>query len=443
MTAGGIDAAALPSREALGKELHALLTGLFPLHRSITGDGVRQTFAVMREVAPLEVTEVPTGTQLYDWVVPREWNVRDAYVADPSGDRVIDFRASNLHLLSGSVPVRATMSLAELRPHLYTDPEHPAWIPWRTSYHDENWGFCLAHEQLAALPDQVYEVCIESTLASGSLTYAECVIPGASDDEILISSNSCHPSLANDSLSGMVVAVTLAKYLHSMQLRHTVRFLFSPGTLGPLAWLATNESTLRHVSAGLVATCLGDAGRFTYKRSRGGTAAVDRAALCVLRDSGNDFEVEDFVPWGGDERQFCSPGFHLPVGCLTRSPHGTYPEYHTSADNLDFVKPWALADSLLTYAAVLDTLDTNATFVNLNPKGEPQLGRRGLYPSVSAGLPGADVMRARLWMLNLSDGRHSLLDVAARSGLPFASLRCAARELETAGLLRRVEVGEQ
>jgi aminopeptidase-like protein len=416
--------------------MHALIAELYPICRSITGDGLRTTLRRLQQLVPLELHEVPSGTQVFDWTVPKEWNIRDAWVANARGERVIDFRRHNLHVMNYSVPVRRRMTLAELRPHLHTLPEHPDWIPYRTSYYAEAWGFCLTHRAMEALPEGEYEVCIDATLEPGHLTYGELFLPGTTTDEILFSCHSCHPSLANDNLSGIAVAVWLARHFADQPRRHGMRFLFIPGTIGSITWLARNEATVQRVKHGLVLSCLGDPGRSTYKRSRRGDALVDRAAAHVLRQGG-DHELLDFVPYGYDERQYCSPGFDLPVGCLTRTPNGRFPEYHTSADDLDFVRPEALEDSLAKVRAVVEILEHDAAYLNLSPKCEPQLGRRGLYQNTGGTSPAGFEM-ALLWVLNYSDNRHTLLDIAERAGMPFATVRHAADDLRGAGLLGSV-----
>jgi aminopeptidase-like protein len=419
----------------VGEELYKLVAELYPICRSITGDGVRRTLgAVDREVG-LVVHEVPTGTQVLDWTVPREWNVRDAWVADPSGRRVIDFRASNLHLVSYSVPVRATMPLAELKRHLHTLPEHPDWVPYRTSYYSEAWGFCASQRLVDSLPDGDYEVCVDTTLADGHLTYGEHLVPGETEEEVLVSCHVCHPSLANDNLSGIAVATRLAAMLGEARPRFTYRFLFVPGTIGSITWLARNEDRVRRIRHGLVLACVGDPGQLTYKRSRRGDAEVDRAVAHVLASSGRLHELQDFSPYGYDERQYCSPGFDLPVGCLSRTPYARYPQYHTSADDLDLVRPEHLQDTLEACWEVVGVLEGNRRYLNLSPKGEPQLGRRGLYGSIGGRSDTEQRQMAMLWVLNLSDGGHSLLDVADRAGLPFALVAEVAGTLEEAGLL--------
>jgi aminopeptidase-like protein len=412
--------------------MHALIQGLYPICRSITGDGFRASLRRLAEVIPIDVTEVPTGTTVLDWTVPKEWNIRDAWIADAAGRRIVDFQASNLHVVSYSIPVRARMTLKELRPRLHTLPDQPDLIPYRTSYYSEDWGFCLTQRVMDALPEGEYEVCIDSTLEPGSLSYGECVLPGSTTDEVLISVHSCHPSLANDNLTGMAVATFLAKLLSATPRRHTFRFLFIPGTIGSITWLALHEADVARIRHGLVLSCLGDPGDSTYKRSRRGNALVDRAAAHALRAGAH--QLLDFVPYGYDERQYCSPGFDLPIGCLTRTPNGRYAEYHTSADNLTFVTAEALEDSLGKALAIIEILEHDVACVNLSPQGEPQLGRRGLYRNTGGTSP-ADFEMALLWVLNLSDGRHSLLDIAERAAMTFSTIRSAANALREAGLL--------
>jgi aminopeptidase-like protein len=329
------------------------------------------------------------------------------------------------------------MSLADLRPHLHTLPDRPELITYRTSYYKPDWGFCLSQRQLDSLPAGEYEVVIDSTLAPGSLTYGELLLPGRWKEEILFSAHVCHPSLANDNLSGIAVLTFLAAELSKRSLKHSVRFVFAPGTIGAITWLAQNERLAHRIRHGLVVSGVGDAGGFTYKRSRRGEGAIDRAVSHVLGASGR---VIDFTPYGYDERQYCSPGFDLPVGLFTRSLHGTFPEYHTSADDLSFVKVQSLEESYRTLLAVVDVLDRNGTFVNLNPKCEPQLGRRGLYEGLSGRASPKEFEMAMLWVLNLSDGGYDLLRIARRSGLPFGVVADAAEALAKNGLLRETGV---
>ena len=420
----------------IGAELHGLVSELFPVCRSLTGDGVRATIARLQKIVPLQIHEVASGTPVFDWTVPDEWNIRDAWIQNDRGERVVDFHRSNLHVVSYSVPVRARLPLSELAPRLHSLPERPDSIPYRTAYYDRGWGFCLSHRERERLADTEYDVCIDATLAPGSLTYGEFVVPGTAEGEVLVSAHLCHPSLANDNLSGVAVAVMLARRVALRRPRLSWRFLFLPGTIGPITWLARNPDARERIVAGLVLSGVGDRGAPTYKQSRAGSAPIDRAAR-VLLGNRPAARIRPFVPWGYDERQYCSPGFDLPMGCLMRTPGGEYPEYHTSDDNLGFVSPEHLADSYRLAAELLELAEADATYVNTAPMGEPQLGRRGLY-GPGARDPSPDFQRAMLWLLNRSDGRESLLDIAEHAGLPFALLRRAATALESEGLLRAV-----
>jgi aminopeptidase-like protein len=420
--------------QELGRGLHRFASDLYPICRSITGDGIRQTLAAVQDRIPLQISEVPTGTSVFDWTVPKEWNIRDAYIKDASGKRVVDFQQNNLHVLNYSVPVQTRMSLTELRAHLFTIPERPDWIPYRTSYYQESWGFCLSHKHSAALEDGEYEVCIDSTLADGHVTYGECYLPGTVSDEVLISCHICHPSLANDNLSGLAVATALAELLSTQELRYSYRFVFIPGTIGAITWLARNRENVGRIRHGLVLTGIGNESGFHYKKSRRGNAEIDLAVAHVLKHQDESNQILEFSPYGYDERQYCSPGFNLPVGCLMRSVWGTYPEYHTSADNLDFIKPEKLVESLRLLEAVVNVLENNRRCRNLHPFCEPQLGKRNLYRSTGGQSIGAEI-NARLWVLNLSDGEHSLLDIAERSGLAFQTISDAADVLSESGVL--------
>ena len=430
-----LDFARIPSADAAGREMHELLRELVPILRSLTGNGVRATLAVLGRDLEVDVVETPSGTSVFDWTVPREWNVREAYVEAPDGRRVVDFAESPLHLLGYSVPVDAKLSLEELREHVYTH-EDPDLVPYRTSYHSERWGFCMSRRTLDALAEGSYRVLIDATLEDGSLTYGETVLPGSTDEEFLISTHVCHPALANDNLSGVVLTWALARALRGQRLRHAYRFLWSPGTLGPLCWLNNNLATLDRVRHGLAISSAGDPGPVTYKRSRRQDAHVDRAAAHVLRTAGHEARVLPWFPYGGDERQFCSPGFDLPVGAFSRTPADEFPEYHSSADNLDFVQPWALGDSFRRILEIIDVVESDGTYVNLVPYGEPFLGKRGLYRQV-----GGESSRelALLWVLSLCDGTRTLLDVADQAGLPFAVIRDAALALAEHELLGHAE----
>jgi len=428
----------VPGAEFIGQEIYDLISELYPICRSITGDGVRVSLGLLKKHIPLTLHEVPSGTEVFDWTVPKEWNIRDAYLKNAQGDKVVDFQKCNLHVVSYSVPVNKKVSLGELKQHLFTLPECPDWIPYRTSYYKENWGFCLSHKQFLDLRDEEYEVCIDASLENGRLTYGEYYLPGEKSDEVLISCHICHPSLANDNLSGIALATFLAKLMESQARRYSYRFLFIPGTIGSITWLSRNEANVARIKHGLVLACVGDAGKLTYKKSRQGNAEIDTAVAHVLKHSGADYEIIEFSPYGYDERQFCSPGFNLSVGCFMRSPHGRFPEYHTSADNLDFVGPAYLADSLSKCLSVVDMLESNRAYINQYPKCEPQLGRRGLYQMIGGGTEQRVYELAMLWVLNQSDGEHTLLDIAEKSQLEFSVIKTAADKLLECDLLKEV-----
>lgn len=420
----------------LGEQMFSLAKTLFPICRSITGNGVRQTLQILSEEIPLRIHEVPTGTRVFDWEVPREWNINDAYIKNSRGEKIIDFSNSNLHVLNYSIPVNKKVSLEELKKHLYYLPEHPDWIPYRTSYYKEDWGFCITYNQFLGLKDEIFEVCIDSTLESGNLTYGELFIKGELEAEILISCHVCHPSLANDNLAGIGVAVSLAKELLKNKQRYSYRFLFIPGTIGAITWLALNEKNAKKIKHGLVASLLGDTGHFTYKRSRRGNTEIDQIAEWVLKSRNAENQIIDFFPYGYDERQYCSPGFNLAVGCLSRTPFGQYVQYHTSADNLDFISTEALQESYEVYLEIITMLEANRKFINLSPMGEPQLGKRGLYSLKGGNNDAKEFQLALLWVLNLSDGENSLFDITRRSKMKFETIRLAAENLEKSGLLK-------
>ncbi len=419
--------------EAFGEELYSLAARLYPLCRSISGEGIRETLRILKDWAPMEIHEVASGTQVFDWTVPREWNVSEAWIKDPSGRKIVDFQEHNLHVLGYSIPVQGTFSLEDLKPHLFTLPAQPDLIPYKTSYYNENWGFCLSHRTLKSLRPGKYEVLIDSSLKPGHLTYGEAYLPGRREEEVLISTHCCHPSMANDNLSGIAVAAGLAQNLGKLERRYSYRFLFLPATIGAVTWLARNEKQTASISHGLVLSCLGDPGHVTYKKSRRGDATVDRAVSHILRISGAPYRILEFSPYGYDERQYCSPGFDLPVGCFMRTPYGEFPQYHTSADDLSFITSEALGDSYKKLLRVVEILETDRRFENMEPKGEPQLGKRGLYSA------DREENMAILWVLNLSDRKNTLLDIADRSKMAFERIASAARTLVDAKLLRSLD----
>lgn len=421
--------------EDIGEEIFAFVAEIYPICRSITGRGVRETLRAIGAHIKLEVHEVPTGTAVFDWVIPREWNIREAHIKNERGEKVLDFAQSNLHVMSYSVPVQQRISLAQLKQHVYTLPDQPDLVPYRTSYYAENWAFCMPHRLLESLRDETYEVFIDSSLTDGYLTYGEYLHQGETEEEFLLSAHVCHPSLANDNCSGVALLTHLAKRMAGLRTRYSYRFLFAPGTIGAITWLARNEEHSQRVKHGLIVSMVGDGGGPTYKKSRRGSTTIDRAVVHTIRHSGLTPTVLDFSPYGYDERQYCSPGFNLPVGLFQRSKFGEIPEYHTSADNLDFIAPNHLALSYRLIAETLDVVENDAVYCSTMPKCEPQLGRRGLYGMVGGDKNAAAANMAMLWILNLSDGMHSLLDIAERANLPFAVIRRTAQLLQHNGLL--------
>jgi aminopeptidase-like protein len=429
----------------MGASMLELVRAARPLPRSITGDGVRETLRLVDEWAPLTVTEVPSGTRVFDWIVPPEWNVRAAWIANEEGERIVDLASCTLHVVGYSEPVCARMTGSELRGRLHSIPDRPDWIPYRTSYYDRTWGFCVSERQLARIEDErEYEVVIDATLdEEGSLTFAEHVIrgthPGAG--ELLISTYVCHPWMCNDNLAGLAVVAGLGRWLSPGTLRHDVRLVFAPSTIGALCWLHRQGDVTRSIRGGLLVFCAGDRGALTYKRTRSGAERVDHAAEHVLAGRPGS-GVVDFVPWGSDERQFSSPGFRLPVGCLSRTSHGLYAEYHTSADDLEIVDAASLADTLVAAAEIIDLLDGDHRLLRVDPRGEPMLWRHDLEGRMTPGLlkGGEEGRQAIAWVLNLADGEHTLLDVSERSGLPVALVREAADVLLDAELVVHAEV---
>ena len=421
--------------EDIGEEIFAFASKIFPICRSITGNGVRQTLREIGAHVALDIYEVPTGTKVFDWTIPREWNIRDAYIKNSRGEKVVDFTRSNLHVVSYSVPVRKHVSLAELSQHVHTLPEQPDLIPYRTAYYADNWGFCMPHRQLQRLREETYEVLIDSSLEDGYLTYGEYLHKGETAEEFLLSAHICHPSLANDNCSGVALLTHLARRIVNLRTRYSYRFLFAPGTIGAITWLARNENDSQRIKHGLVISMVGDGGGPTYKKSRRGNATIDRAIAHTLRHSGLTPTILDFFPYGYDERQYCSPGFNLPVGLFQRSRFAEIPQYHTSADNLDFIRPDHLAQSYRLIAETLDVIENDVVYRNTMPKCEPQLGKYGLYGPVGGDKEAAAANMAMLWILNLSDGMHSLLDIADHADLPFTVVCSTAQKLQQHGLL--------
>lgn len=419
----------------IGDRLHSFAAEIFPICRSITGNGVRETLNHIERIIPLERTEVATGTPVLDWTVPREWTIRDAWIKNAAGERVVDFRANSLHVLNYSAPVRTRLPLHELKKNIFTLPDQPDLIPYRTSYYQERWGFCMAHNAMLALPDGEYEACVDADLAPGSLTYAEHVHAGEREEEVLLQAHICHPSLANDNCSGIALLSHLAAAMQGLRTKYTYRFLFAPGTIGAITWLEQNRKTAGRIKHGVVLSCVGDAGGPTYKRTWRGDAMIDRIMTHVLRQSAPGANIIDFFPYGYDERQYNSPGFRLDVGLFQRSQFATFPEYHTSGDNLEFIAPAHLEASMRMIGQAIEVLECDACYASTAPEGEPQLGRRGLYSSIGGDKDGYSRNMAMLWVMNMSDGRHSLLDIAERANLPFEIVAAMAQTLKTSGLL--------
>ena len=422
-----------------GHKMFSMATELYPICRSITGDGVRATLHRIARDLPIHINEVPSGTQVFDWTVPEEWNIRNAWIRDINGNTIVDFRNHNLHIMGYSIPVSRKIKLAELILHLHSLPDQPDLIPYRTSYYKNDWGFCLRHTDLVKMVDSEYEVFIDSSLHAGHLTYGELAIPGEVEDEFIISTHICHPSLANDNLAGICVAVQIGKFLLKRPRKYSYRFLFIPGTIGSITWLALNQNLLDHIKSGLVIACAGDTSPLHYKSTPDGDSILDRVMRSVIVTCGQNRQIIDYYPYGYDERQFCSPGINLPVGCLMRSRHGEYPEYHTSADNLEFIKADSMNDTLVTVINAIEVFENNCIYINLKPKCEPRLAKYGLYNDCGGQRNSKFDELVYLWILHLSDGNNDLLSIAEKSGIPFCIVLQAARELRSCGLLEKLQ----
>jgi len=422
----------------IGKEMYNLIERLYPICRSITGNGVRETLKILNEFISLEIKEVPTGKSVFDWTIPKEWNINDAFIKDSKGNKIVDFKKSNLHVLNYSVPIHKKFPLKELKDHLHTLPEFPNWIPYLTSYYKADWGFCLTHNQYESLKDDIYEVFIDSSLTDGHLSYGELFLKGKSDDEVLFTCYICHPSMCNDNLSGISLLTFLAKDMLNKELKYSYRFLFIPETIGAITWLNLNENKVSKIKHGLVVTCVGDSGKFTYKKTKNGNAVIDRIVKQVLDEAKEPYEIVDFFPAGSDERQFSSPAFDLPIGSLMRSMYAHYPQYHTSADDLNFVDPKFLENSFEKYAKIVSLLESDIRYLNLNPKCEPQLVKRQLYNTIGGQKDEWNNKMAIFWILNFSDGVNSLRDVSIISGIAFDELKKTAEILANKNLLKRL-----
>jgi len=413
---------------------------LWPINRSLTGNGNRETLKILSELIDLQITEVPSGTECFDWSVPPEWNVKEAWIKDSNGHKIVNFSTNNLHLLGYSIPVYKKMSLIELKPFIYTLPDQPDLIPYLTSYYKESWGFCMSHNQFSALKEGVYEVLIDSTLKyDGSMTIGDVVLKGSSDKEILFSTYICHPSMANNELSGPLVSSFIYRELEKMANRfYNYRFVFIPETIGSIYYLSKLGSHLKQkLDAGFVITCIGDSGNFTYKRSRQLNSLTNRCTELVLKQTEENFIVEDFSPCNGsDERQYCSPGFDLPVGSLMRTRYNKYATYHTSGDNKDYISFESMEKSILKYLEIINVLENNFYYKNTLPNCEPQLGKRGLYPTLGSQKSTTAFVDAMLWILNLSDGTNDLITISEKSNFSFKELIPVVNKLLENGLIK-------
>jgi aminopeptidase-like protein len=423
-----------------GAEMHALMTELFPICRSLTGPGIRQTLQRFADFAPFRLHEIPSGTKCFDWTVPPEWTVRDAWVENSSGERVIDFHENNLHLVGYSEPVDVRMQLAELKAHLHTLPDLPEAIPYVTSYYRRYWGFCLTQPHLDSLAEGEYRAVVDTTLdENGSLTYADLLIPGESEEEILFSSYACHPSMANNELSGPVLTTWLARFVAGLEnRRYSYRFVIVPETIGSIAYISRHlEELKRNVRAGYVVTCVGGPDQATFLESRTGDTLADRAALHVLKSRGEPYHHWTYARRASDERQYCSPGVELPVASVMKSKYHDYPEYHTSLDDLDFVRPEHMQSSFDTYRDIIRTIEANRVYRTTVPC-EPQLGPRGLYPNLGDRTHQEAALYDRMALLAYADGRTDLIEIAERNASTVPRLAGHVAALTDNGLLELI-----
>lgn len=418
----------------VGQDMYRMMVELFPICRSITGDGVRETLARIKEHIPLEIYEVRSGTKVFDWEVPKEWNIKDAFILDEQGSKVVDFQKNNLHVVGYSIPIDKWLTLSELQEHLHSLPDQPDAIPYVTSYYKEYWGFCLCHNVRERLKEGRYRVVIDSELKDGYLTYGEYVVQGKTPQEVFLSTYVCHPSMANDNLSGSVLTTFLGRWIASAPRRYTYRIVFVPETIGSITYLSRNLDKMRNnILVGFNISCAGDERTYSYVPSRYGNTYADKVALNILKFKHPDFVRYSFLERGSDERQYCSPGIDLPLVTLTRSKYGAYPEYHTSLDNLDLVTPDGLRGMYELFADCIELIERNVK-VRVYCYGEPQLGKRGLYPNLSTKSSGASV-RDMMNFIAYADGANDLIDISNTIGVPVWELYPIVDKLLEAGLL--------
>ena len=422
----------------IGKTLHARAEILAKPYRSITGDGVRETLRILQKEMPLTMHEIKTGPQAFDWIVPKEWNIRDAYVLDPQGKKIIDFKKNYLHVVGYSLPVNQSITLEELDEHLYSIPEQPAAVPYVTSYYKERWGFCISDRERKSLKKGTYKVCIDSELKDGSLTFGECIIPGREEKEVLLSTYICHPQMGNDNISGISITTQLALWLQSVPRRYTYRIVFIPETIGSLVYMSQNLDVMKlQTIAGFNVTCGGDERVYSFLPSRAGDTLADRVATRVLERMHPEYIVYPFLERGGDERQYCAPGADLPVVNIMRSKYGVFPEYHTSLDDINFISPQGLYGTYEVLVKCIEEIEVNVTY-QATCIGEPQLGRRGLFPTLSAkGSPSSSQLDMNNF-LAYADGTRDLISISEVIGVPVSVLVPMAKTLVDAGLLRLV-----
>lgn len=425
----------------IGKVMYERATELFPINRSLSGPGVRQTLTYLKDIIPeLNIHSVSSGTQAFDWTVPKEWHIEDAYIIAPNGEKICDFKECNLHLMGYSIPQNRTLSLEALQKHLYSIPSMPDAIPYVTSYYKENWGFCLTHNQRTKLREGDYKVVIKSKLFDGELNYGEIVLPGKSTKEILLSTYVCHPSMANNELSGPVVTIALAEAIKKMKDReYTYRILFLPETIGSIVYISKHLDHLKqNLKAGFIVTCVGDERDYSYLNSRQENSLADKVAIHTLKHHTEKYTHYSFLERGSDERQFCSPGVDLPVCSIMRSKYGTFPEYHTSLDDLSFITEKGLAGSYRALLSAIQILEHNWVY-KVTTSCEPQLGKRGLYPNTSDMQQDYSQVRRMTNLLAYADGTKDLIDLADKINESALSLIPLIRTLVASGLLTKQE----